>query len=73
MSAYITHSDESIFRNPFEFLPERWIDKNGQKSTDLEPYQLSFSKDSRQCTGMQWVIIYLYVFLEYKLPIFFTQ
>lgn len=53
MSAYITHSDESIFPCASQFTPERWLDENGQRMKDLERYFLSFSKGSRQCLGMQ--------------------
>lgn len=64
MSAYIMHSDERIFPDPIRFLPERWLDENGQRTRGLEKYLLTFSKGSRQCLGMQ------YVFLVPVQPIF---
>lgn len=53
MSSFIMHSDESIFPNASQYLPERWLDAEGQRSKVLERFFLSFSKGSRQCLGIQ--------------------
>jgi hypothetical protein len=47
MSAYMVHTDENIFQDPFPFSPDRWIGKVKQ----LDKYLVSFSKGSRQCLG----------------------
>ncbi|KAK8072563.1 cytochrome P450 [Apiospora saccharicola] len=51
------HHDEDIFPDSYTYNPERWIDPiSGQKNHALEKYLMSFSKGSRQCLGMKWVI-----------------
>jgi hypothetical protein len=53
MSSAVMHHNEDIFPDSGAFLPERWIDRGGNKRTDLEKYILSFSRGSRQCLGIQ--------------------
>ena len=53
MSTYMVHNNPKIYPNPTEFMPERWLDKDGVRDRDLDKYMLSFSKGSRQCVGMQ--------------------
>ena len=53
MSACLVHLDESIFPEPNEFRPERWLDDAGQRHSRLDRYLLSFSKGSRFCVGFQ--------------------
>jgi cytochrome P450 len=53
MSAVIMHHNEDIFSQSHEFVPDRWIDENGEKNVRLEKYLLSFSRGSRQCLGMK--------------------
>lgn len=43
----LIHSDPSIFPQPKEFRPERWIE-----NPRLDKYLVSFSKGTRQCVGM---------------------
>ncbi|KAH9232881.1 hypothetical protein K456DRAFT_1750283 [Colletotrichum gloeosporioides 23] len=61
MSAYIMHTDERLFPEPSKFLPERWLDENGQRKKGLERFLLTFSKGSRQCLGMQLAYCELHV------------
>ncbi|KAF4979166.1 hypothetical protein FZEAL_4594 [Fusarium zealandicum] len=61
MSSFIMHSDESIFPNAFDFVPERWLHDSGERNKELERYLLSFAKGSRQCVGMQLAYCELYV------------
>lgn len=53
MTSKINHSNESLFPNPEEFLPERWLLENGQQNYALEKYLIAFSRGSRICLGMQ--------------------
>ncbi|KJZ74709.1 hypothetical protein HIM_05826 [Hirsutella minnesotensis 3608] len=59
MSAYIMHSDESIFPNASEFIPERWFHQKGEK--DLGRYLFTFAKGSRQCVAMQLAYAEFYI------------
>ncbi|KDN67898.1 putative cytochrome P450 [Colletotrichum sublineola] len=52
MSAVITHHDEGVFPDSYEFIPERWLDENNQRRKDVEKGMLAFSKGSRSCLGM---------------------
>ena len=53
MSAYLVNTDDTIFPEAMDFLPERWIDEQGNKNHSLEKYMFSFSRGSRQCMGMK--------------------
>jgi cytochrome P450 len=53
MSAFLANTNEDIFPQAMEFLPERWIDEQGSKNHSLEKYMFSFSRGSRQCMGMK--------------------
>ncbi|KAL8730121.1 MAG: hypothetical protein Q9181_004778 [Wetmoreana brouardii] len=48
-SNYVYHSDESVFPNAGEFVPERWLDGNVR---ELERHLLAFARGSRMCLGM---------------------
>lgn len=53
MSSAITHHDETVFPDSYQFAPERWLDENNQRRKDVERGMLSFSKGSRSCLGMK--------------------
>jgi cytochrome P450 len=53
MTSVIMHADERIFPQADEFIPDRWLKKDGTRRTELERYLLSFSKGTRQCVGMK--------------------
>jgi cytochrome P450 len=55
MSAYLTNTNEGIFPQAMDFVPERWIDEQGRKNHNLEKHMFSFSRGSRQCMGMKYV------------------
>lgn len=48
-SAYIYNMDPSVFPDPTEFRPERWLCQN---TKELDQYMCSFSRGSRSCLGM---------------------
>ncbi|KAI9846675.1 MAG: hypothetical protein M1837_003730 [Sclerophora amabilis] len=58
MSSYLLHTNEEIFSRPYEFIPERWLDK-----PELERYLVPFSKGSRRCLGMNLAFAELYLCL----------
>jgi cytochrome P450 len=51
MSSWIMHLNASIFPDPYNFDPTRWLDP--EKARYLEKYLVAFGKGSRQCVGMQ--------------------
>ncbi|KAI1861411.1 uncharacterized protein JN550_010791 [Neoarthrinium moseri] len=61
MSSVINHHNEEIFPDSEEYIPERWLDVNGQKKHGMEKYLMSFSKGSRQCLGMNLALCELYL------------
>ncbi|KAK4172979.1 cytochrome P450 [Triangularia setosa] len=48
-SIRLVHDDPSIFPEPQQFLPERWLDAGVHM---LERHQVAFSKGTRVCIGM---------------------
>ncbi|PYH90327.1 cytochrome P450 [Aspergillus ellipticus CBS 707.79] len=63
MSPAITHHNEDIFPDSHAFRPERWLDAEGRRNTELERYLLSFSKGSRACIGMNLAFCELHLVL----------
>ena len=47
MTIMLLHHDESIFRDSYSFLPERWLE-----NPRLDKYLFSFGKGTRQCVGI---------------------
>ncbi|GKT52658.1 cyrochrome P450 monooxygenase [Colletotrichum spaethianum] len=56
MSAYLVHTHKRLYPDPTKFTPERWLLRDGRKGRHLERYLLTFSRGSRQCLGMQYVL-----------------
>jgi cytochrome P450 len=50
-STYFTHYNEKFFPSPRSFIPERWLDSNGERDDHLKKYLLCFSRGSRSCLG----------------------
>jgi cytochrome P450 len=47
------HSNESIYPQHDQFIPERWLKEDGSRRTELETYFFSFSKGTRSCLGIK--------------------
>ncbi|KAK7515740.1 putative cytochrome P450 [Phyllosticta citriasiana] len=64
MSSLIIHHDKGVWgEDADEFVPERWLNEDGQKRRDLDAYLLSFSKGTRMCLGLQLGYSELYLAL----------
>ncbi|KAG5975396.1 hypothetical protein E4U55_007703 [Claviceps digitariae] len=57
---YWIHMDETIFPNPTNFSPERWLDAE-RTGFPLQKYMVSFAKGSRQCVGQNLATAELYL------------
>lgn len=51
MSSALMNHDETIFRDSYEFQPDRWLDPKQRK--ELDHASLGFGKGSRSCLGMK--------------------
>ena len=56
MTSVLIHQNETIFPEAQKFKPERWLEKRNEGSPRLDRYLVSFTKGSRQCVGMQYVL-----------------
>ncbi|KAE8552457.1 hypothetical protein TMatcc_002504 [Talaromyces marneffei ATCC 18224] len=56
------HMDPTIFPEPTEFRPERWIEAK-QHNTRLDRYMVSFGRGSRQCVGINLAYAELFLTL----------
>ncbi|ESK81719.1 benzoate 4-monooxygenase cytochrome p450 [Moniliophthora roreri MCA 2997] len=56
--SYFVHNDPTVFPEPKQFKPERWLDEN---SREVEKYLVAFSKGPRICLGINlaWCELYL--------------
>ncbi|MCJ1476010.1 hypothetical protein MMC13_004674 [Lambiella insularis] len=51
MTSTLIHQNATIFEEPLEFVPERWVDPQERKR--LERYLVPFAKGTRQCAGIK--------------------
>ena len=60
MTSVFVNNDPTIFPEPTQFRPERWLEaeKEGRR---LNRYLVSFSKGSRQCVGINLAYAELYI------------
>lgn len=58
MTAVMMHENPTIFPNPREFQPERWLHNEG---TRLEKYLVPFSRGTRACIGMNLAYAEMYM------------
>ena len=59
MSLRDIHLDASVFENPRQFQPERWLE--GTKKNELERFLVPFGKGTRGCVGMHLALLELYL------------
>lgn len=45
--------DPTIFPDPHDFKPERWLAQGGQLRSDLDRFFVAFGKGARMCQGMK--------------------
>ena len=66
MSASMMHIDPTIFPNPQEFQPERWLASDAEPAgpASLKKHFMPFGKGSRICLGMNLAYAELYLTLE---------
>src|ERR1700761_4900682 len=62
MTSVFMHHNEKIFPDSYRFNPERWMDPAERKR--LETYLVAFSKGSRQCIGLKYVLTFLRFSIE---------
>ncbi|KAI0908973.1 cytochrome P450 [Ustulina deusta] len=79
MDAYHMHMNETVFPNPTEFQPDRWLgDPKGPGGLrPLSSYMVSFSRGARNCLGLNLAWMELYVglatiFRRHELELFET-
>ncbi|KAH6660958.1 cytochrome P450 monooxygenase-like protein [Truncatella angustata] len=61
MTSMLNHFDESLFPDPNEFRPERWLLPDGQPNHKLQKFLIAFGKGSRSCIGEQLAYCELYI------------
>ncbi|RYP85423.1 hypothetical protein DL769_000976 [Monosporascus sp. CRB-8-3] len=61
MTSVHVHLNEDIFPDAEKFMPERWLDENGQRRRDLEKYLMAYSRGSRMCQGINFANCVLYL------------
>ncbi|KAH3001178.1 hypothetical protein KXW60_008032, partial [Aspergillus fumigatus] len=69
--SHFVHRDKTIFPNPDEFSPERWLIDKGR---DLDKWLVAFSKGPRRCPGsnLAWAELYLcfaHVFRKFEIEV----
>lgn len=60
MISYFVLMDPEIFPDPESFKPERWIQATEQ-GQNLARFLVSFSKGSRACIGIKYVLLILFI------------
>lgn len=68
------HTNETIFPEPWEFRPERWMGKEGMNK---KKYQMAFNKGGRVCIGMNFahaeMFLCLAAMVRYNMELFETD
>lgn len=58
VSSRFVHRNNTIFKNPDEFVPDRWL---GNEGKELDKWLVTFSRGPRSCLGLNlaWAELYL--------------
>ncbi|KAJ8121571.1 hypothetical protein ONZ43_g2006 [Nemania bipapillata] len=56
----MVHFNESIYPDPYEFIPERWL---GDEGKELDNWFVAFSKGPRMCLGLNMAYMETYLCL----------
>ncbi|KAK5100699.1 hypothetical protein LTR70_001401 [Exophiala xenobiotica] len=77
MANYDIHHDPSIFPDPLEFRPERWIEAT-QNGVKLDKHLVAFGRGTRSCIGLNlaWTELYLtlaHVVTKFDFEVFDTS
>lgn len=57
MTPWLLNLDPTIFPEPTKFSPERWLDLRTSKK--LDKYMVAFSRGTRICLGIKYVLLSL--------------
>ncbi|KAK1752941.1 cytochrome P450 [Echria macrotheca] len=60
MTSMINHWDETLFPDPDDFLPDRWL-VDGKQNYELRKHLISFGKGTRVCIGENLAYCELYL------------
>lgn len=55
MSSHFVHRNASVFEDPNEFVPERWLGTDGR---NLDRWLVSFSRGPRSCLGLKYANVH---------------
>ncbi|TLD18009.1 hypothetical protein PspLS_10457 [Pyricularia sp. CBS 133598] len=66
MSTITSHHDPTVFQDPAEFRPERWLVRDGDgnligNNEELKKYLLTFGRGSRACIGENLAMCELFI------------
>ena len=74
MTTLCIHTDENIFPDPFEFVPERWL---GDEGKSRQKYHYGFGQGARKCLGANLahaeMLACLSAVAEYDMTLFETD
>lgn len=63
MNAWAANHDDGYFTNPYDFVPERWLDHEGKMLSKCTLNHFSFGTGSRMCLGNLFAFKEMYVCL----------
>lgn len=53
ISPYTLHRNADVFKDPFSFNPDRWLDSSEEDLAEMKRLYWAFSSGGRMCIGMQ--------------------